>query len=212
MNAVCRELCLWADFGECLTNAIGIYPSSLGEAKLRFTLRPTSRAKPQHAAVPTPLVQDYEQACAIVSASPKASATLSRRCLQGMIRDFCKISKSTLLAEIQELKDQVEAGTAPRQVSEESIEAIDAVRQIGNIGAHFEKDINLIVDVDPDEATALISLTELLFQEWYVARHERQLRLGKAKAIAGEKREVRKDGPRGAALIKDGVDKDAASE
>ena len=30
-------------------------------------------------------------------------------------------------------------------------QAIDAVRSIGNIGAHMEKDINLIVDVDPEE-------------------------------------------------------------
>jgi len=31
-------------------------------------------------------------------------------------------------------------------------EAIDAVRKLGNIGAHMEKDINVIVDVDPEEA------------------------------------------------------------
>lgn len=212
MNSACREICLWADFGEPLNNGLGIYPGILGEATLRYTLRPTSRAKPQHAAVPAPLVQDYEEACAIIAASPKASATLSRRCLQGMIRDFCGISKATLHAEIKELKERVEAGTAPRQVSEESIEAIDAVRQIGNIGAHFEKDINLVIDVEPEEASALISLTELLFQEWYVARHERQVRLGKVKAIAGTKQEVRKGTDSASNLIKDGVDNPPAGE
>ena len=36
--------------------------------------------------IPIPqLMDDYEEACAIVNLSPKASATLSRRCLQGMI-------------------------------------------------------------------------------------------------------------------------------
>jgi hypothetical protein len=34
--------------------------------------------------------------------------------------------------------------------------AIHAVRTIGNIGAHMEKDINLIVDVDPANPTLAI--------------------------------------------------------
>jgi len=179
---------------------------------MQFALRPTSIAKPQHASVPSVLVTDYEEACAIIGASPKASATLARRCLQGMIRDFCGISKGTLHAEIQELKNQVNAGTAPRQVSDESVEGIDAVRQIGNIGAHFEKDINLIVDVAPEEASALISLIELLFQEWYVARYERQARLGNVKSIAGVKEQVRKGAAADANLVKDGVDNQPPNE
>ena len=56
----------------------------------------------------------------------------------------------------------------------ESVEAIDHVRTIGNIGAHMEKDIDLIIEVDPGEAQALIELIELLFEEWYVAKYERE--------------------------------------
>ena len=211
MNDSCGEICLWADFGEPYKHQGSTYTSILGEALMRFALRPTSIAKPQHAAVPSVLVKDYEEACAIIGASPKASATLARRCLQGMIRNFCDIKKGTLHAEIQELKKQVEAGTAPRQVSDESVEAIDAVREIGNIGAHFQKDINLIVDVAPEEASALISLTELLFQEWYVARYERQARLGKVKTIAGAKQEARRGASAETNLVKDGVDNGDAS-
>ena len=51
--------------------------------------------------------------------------------------------------------------------------AISAVREVGNIGAHMEKDINLVIDVDPDEAQTLIQLIEMLFKEWYIARKER---------------------------------------
>ena len=212
MNSTCNEICLWADFGEPYSHQGSTYTGILGKKRMQFALRPTSIAKPQHAAVPSVLVADYEEACAIIGASPKASATLSRRCLQGMIRDFCGISKGTLHGEIQELKTQVAAGTAPRQVSDESVEAIDAVRQIGNIGAHFEKDINLIVDVAPEEASALISLTELLFQEWYVARHERQARLGNVKTIAGAKQEARSEAKSLADLIKDGIDNQPPNE
>lgn len=49
-----------------------------------------------------------------------------------------------------------------------------SVRRIGNIGAHMEKDINLIVDIEPDEAQKLIKLIELLLQQWYIERHNQQ--------------------------------------
>ena len=38
----------------------------------------------------------------------------------------------------------------------------------------MEKDINLIVDIEPDEAQKLIKLIELLLQQWYVERHNQQ--------------------------------------
>jgi len=76
----------------------------------------------------------------------------------------------------------------PRPVCRrDTVDAIDHVRAIGNIGAHMEKDMNLIVDVDPDEAQVLIALTELLFDEWYVARDTRKQRLTKLGVIAAEK-------------------------
>jgi len=62
--------------------------------------------------------------------------------LLGIIRNFWGISKSRLIDEINELKGRVDSTMW---------QAIDAVRSIGNIGAHMEKDINLIVDVDPEE-------------------------------------------------------------
>jgi hypothetical protein len=154
----------------------------------RWELRPRSRAKPQPEYIPAPLVQDYIEACLIRHDSPKASATLSRRCLQGMIRDFCGIAEPTLAAEIRELKQRVDSGNAPKGVEAETIDAIDAVRSIGNIGAHMEKDINVIVDVDAGEAEALTDLIELLFEEWYVARRARQDKLAKITAIADAKK------------------------
>jgi hypothetical protein len=106
-----------------------------------------------------------------------------------MIRDFCGISKSRLIDEIKELKQLVEGGGGPKGVELETIEAIDAVRDIGNIGAHMERDINVIVEVDAGEAQALIELIEMLFQDWYVARHKRAQRLANVKLIADQKKE-----------------------
>jgi hypothetical protein len=152
-----------------------------------YRLRPSSQAKPQPDCIPKPLRNDYEEACKIRDLSPKASATLSRRVLQGMIRDFCKISKARLVDEIDELKKISDAGNAPKGVEPETIEAMHHVRSIGNIGAHMEKDIDIIVDVDPNEAQSLIELIELLFADWYVARKGREDKLAKLKAVADAK-------------------------
>lgn len=160
---------------------------SFDDEIFRQRLLPENMAKPQPDYIPSPIREDYEEACKIRDLSPKASATLSRRCLQGMIRDFCNISRGRLIDEINALKKQVGDGQAPKGVSEDSVEAIDHVRKIGNIGAHMEKDINLIIPVEPEEAQILIDLIESLFEEWYVARHKREEKFAAIKKLASDK-------------------------
>jgi Domain of unknown function (DUF4145) len=128
--------------------------------------------------VPPPILADYREACLIRDLSPKASATLSRRCLQGMIRDFWGVKKARLVDEIEAIKDKV----APATWS-----AIDAIRKIGNIGAHMEKDINLVIDVELEEAALLIGLIEMLIHDWYIVKHEREQHMAKIIAAAGTK-------------------------
>lgn len=144
---------------------------------------PEGFVKPFPEYIPKPILDDYKEAVLIKNLSPKASATLSRRCLQGMIRDVWKVRPSRLVDEIKAIEGKVEAGMWA---------AIDAIRNIGNIGAHMENDINVIVDVDPEEAEMLIGLLELLLQEWYVERHERQLRVEAITALAAEKKALKK--------------------
>ena len=151
------------------------------EGSTTTRLVPSSRARSYPDYVPAPIRQDYEEACAIEQASPKAAATLARRAIQGMIRDYWKVEgERTLWHEIEALKGKPE-------VTSETWEAIDAVRKVGNIGAHMEKDINVIIDVDPNEAAALIGLIEMLIEDWYVARHSRQERLTIVKQIGDSK-------------------------
>jgi hypothetical protein len=108
-----------------------------------------------------------------------------------MIRDFCRIAKGRLIDEIKELRERVDKGSSPQGVTHESVDAIDHVRSIGNIGAHMEKDVNLIIDIDPAEALSLIELIEMLFAEWYVARKQRQERLARVAAIGQQKKRER---------------------
>jgi hypothetical protein len=154
-----------------------------------YKLRPESTAKPQPDYIPQAIRDSYNQACRIRDLSPQASATLARRCLQGMVRDFCGIAKSQLFDELEELSKRVKAGNAPSGVTHEAVDAIDHVRGIGNIGAHMEKDVNVIVEIEPGEAEALIKLIELLLDEWYVARESRQQRLAKVTAIGTMKKQ-----------------------
>jgi hypothetical protein len=175
------------------------YWGSGSELRL-WRLLPSSSSKPQPSYIPTQIVADYYEACKIVDLSPKPSATLVRRCLQGMIRDFCGISLPTLYREINELRRLASEDKAPRGVSPESVDAIDAVRHVGNIGAHMEGDVNVIIDVEPHEATLLIELVEQLFQEWYVARENRQKRLDSIKALADDKRSQKGGGAASAAI------------
>lgn len=147
-------------------------------AKKSWRLVPQSDARVMPDYVPAPVIGDYNEACMIKSLSPKASATLARRCLQGMIRDFWKVSKPRLIDEIEAIAEKVDPLTW---------DAIDGVRKIGNIGAHMERDINVIVDVEPEEAELLIRLIETLVQDWYVVRYEREQRLKKITQVSDNK-------------------------
>lgn len=167
----------------------GVYYAREGAEIINMFLMPSSNAKPQPDYIPEPIREDYYEACKIRDLSPKASATLIRRCLQGMIRDFAGIKKNSLNNEITALKDAITDRTADHSITPESVEAIDHIRTIGNIGAHMEKDINTIIDVDPDEASTLIEVTEMLFEEWYGDRHRRRERLAKVKGIADSKKD-----------------------
>lgn len=161
----------------------------LNNAKLKFPpvserrLLPLSdsRAFPEY--VPESIREDYEEACLIRDLSPKSAATLARRALQGILRDFYKAKQGRLVDEIDALADKMEP---------ELHDAIHGVRKVGNIGAHMEADINVIVDVDPDEAKLLIELVETMIEETYVRREQRMNRLAQVKALADAKEQERK--------------------
>ena len=135
------------------------------KTKKQFDLYPQHVFKTFPNYVPEAIRSDYIEAVTIMQDSPKASATLLRRCLQGMIRDFWKIKNNTLKLEIDELQNKIPTSQWA---------AIDGLRKIGNIGAHMEKDINLIVDIEEGEANKLATLIELLIDKWYIARHDEE--------------------------------------
>jgi Domain of unknown function (DUF4145) len=146
--------------------------------------------------VPQPLAEDYKEAWSILNRSPKSSAVLARRCIQGAIRDFCKISGRTLNIEINELAARyqdhtLDADCAP-YVTAELLDLLDKLRKMGNIGAHMEKDVNKVVAVDQKEAAVLLQLVGTLFADWYKARSDRHDRLKQLAAIVAKKDAAKK--------------------
>jgi hypothetical protein len=182
-NPECKRTTINLAYGKGVVDGMGyIRWSGSGSDVKRMRLRPATYARPMPEYVPAPVREDYLEACAILDLSPKAAATLARRALQGMIRHFHGIVKGTLAKEIEALKEKVDPLVW---------QAIDAVRGVGNIGAHMEKDIDLIIDVEPDEALKLIRLIELLVKEWYVAKHNREQELAAIIALNAGKQEKR---------------------
>jgi hypothetical protein len=183
-NPECKELVIKAALKHATTDMYGRLNDVDGDPILEWTLKPESSAMTLPDYIPDQVCEDYYEACKILSLSPKASATLARRCLQGMIRDFWGVSKSRLIDEINELQGKIDVSTW---------DSIDSIRSIGNIGAHMEKDVNLIIDIDKDEANILLRLLEELFQDWYIAKHEKEERHNKIIALAENKLALKKN-------------------
>ncbi len=121
-----------------------------------------SRA-PLPAEVPEKYAEDYTEACLVFADSAKASAALSRRCLQKLFRDHVQVKATNLYNEIQQVLD---SGKLPSDLAE----AIDAIRVVGNFAAHPIKSTNTgeIIDVEPGEAEWLLDTLETLFDFYFV--------------------------------------------
>lgn len=113
--------------------------------------------------IPSLYLEDYEESLKVLSASPKASAALSRRLLQNILREEFNIKKKSLAIEIQEF---IELDGIPSHITN----AVDAVRNVGNLAAHPTKDQNTgeIVPIESGEAEWLIEVIEALFDFTFI--------------------------------------------
>jgi hypothetical protein len=133
------------------------------EKKAEYRVYPRSSARPTPPQVPNPYRQEFEEACAVLQDSPKASAALSRRCLQTLLRQKAKTKAKDLADQIQEV---LVSNTLPSHLEK----SIDAVRHIGNFAAHplKSKDTGSIMDVEVGEAEWQLDTLEGLFDFYIV--------------------------------------------
>lgn len=123
----------------------------------------TMSREPLSSDVPDFFAEDYKEACLVLADSPKASAALSRRCLQNLLRDKAKVIPGNLAGEIQQV---LNGGQLPSLIQE----SLDAIRNIGNFAAHPLKDTSSgqIIDVELGEAEWNLDVLESLFDYYFV--------------------------------------------
>jgi hypothetical protein len=114
--------------------------------------------------VPPGLLRDFEEARKVLDISPKASAMLSRRCLQRLLREQVGLKAKNL---DQEIESALLSNLLPSYLADD----LDAVRIVGNFAAHPTKSeaTGEIVDVEPGEAAWTIEVLEGLFDFCFVA-------------------------------------------
>jgi hypothetical protein len=119
--------------------------------------------RPIAAEVVDPYRQDFYEACSVLNDSPKASAALSRRNLQAILRDKAGTKSKDLFDQIDEV---VNSGKIPSHIQD----GLHAVRNIGNFAAHEIKSkvTGAIVEVEPGEAEWNLDVLESLFDFYFV--------------------------------------------
>jgi Domain of unknown function (DUF4145) len=149
---------------ECL-EAIILLPRKDSDGRVESTtlVYPLGVTRPVPVEVTDPYAQEFKEATAVLSLSPKASAALSRRCLQTILREKGHTKKKDLFDQIEEI---VTSGKLPSHIEE----GLHAVRNIGNFAAHPMKSTNTgeIMDIEPGEAEWNLDVIESLFDFYFV--------------------------------------------
>ncbi|MGA8761686.1 MAG: DUF4145 domain-containing protein [Candidatus Sulfotelmatobacter sp.] len=127
----------------------------------QFLAYPKGYTRPISPEVVDPYRQDFSEACLVLADSPKASAALSRRCLQMILKDKGGAKEKDLVDQIDEVVPKV-----PSHIASD----LDAVRVIGNFAAHPIKSTNTgeIVEIEPNEAEWNLDVVESLFDFYFV--------------------------------------------
>ncbi len=131
----------------------------------------SSSRPPLSAHVPSAYREDYEEAALILTDSPKASAALSRRCLQAVLRDSAGVGPSDLYSEIE---DAIPTGGMASHI----VESLHTLWRFGNVAAHPTKSTNTgeIVPVGLGEAEWCLNVLDFLFDFYFVGPAEAEAR------------------------------------
>ena len=116
--------------------------------------------------VPENMRSDYAEAWQVLPHSAKASAALSRRILQSVLKDQ-GYEQRDLSKQIQALLSE---GDRDRILPMALREVVDAIRRFGNFSAHpvTSSTSSQIIEVDPNEAEWCLEVIGALFEHYYV--------------------------------------------
>jgi len=145
------------------------------------------RFPPAPSDVPATIAADYAEANEVLPISPKASAALSRRCLQAILSGQGYKGRD-LVKQIDAVLDETDTAKALPLALRENI---DAIRNFGNFSAHPITDQTTlqVVEVEEGEAEWCLQLLIDLFEHFYVAPAEasaKRAALAKKLSAAGK--------------------------
>lgn len=158
------------------------------EPSATIVVHPRYAARPISPKVPAGYAKDFNEAAAVLTDSPNASAALSRRCLQKLIREQEGIKGKTLNDEIDELlhKDEL-----PSYIALD----LHTIRRAGNVATHpmMNPETGIVADVEPWEADYLLNILENLFDHYFVKPDEalvkRERIAAKYKTVTAKKKD-----------------------
>ena len=154
--------------------AYSLIPDEGDVERIRIWPRSTGRP-PAPPEVPDEFKTDYQEACLILADSPRASAALSRGCLQLILRE-------KLGAKDEPLQKQVDWAITSAGLPSSIVDLLDVPRKVGNRAAHPKlSKVGKIVPVEPWEAEWCLEVIEALFDYVFVLPAKTQERLARLK-------------------------------
>jgi hypothetical protein len=144
-----------------------LFKSFVREQDIVYPHKPKTRSISDQN-VPEEYRKEFAKASAVLSVSPEASAALSRKLLERILEEKYNITDKFLANKIKKFKQMSDI---PAHI----LEAVDAVREIGNFAAHPLKDAqsNAIIEVEPEEADFNLDVLEALLEFAYTQKMKR---------------------------------------
>lgn len=155
----CQEIIVYLLVGPVTHQGANFFMNTTQERKIMVW--PQSGEVSCPAEVPDEFKEDFLEAARVLPISAKASAALSRRCLQSLLIKHANVKAKDLHDQIEEAMQSLPAHIADQ---------LHAVRHIGNFAAHplKNKATGEIVPVEPHEAEWNLEVLRDLFDHYFV--------------------------------------------
>jgi len=166
----CRRFSLYLHKGDRIYFSAALSPVTDFKSSASTLIRPeTVLPNPIPPGVPEKIEKDYIEATKVLSISLNASAALSRRCLQNILRQISS-QETENFPDNGSLFDEIEAVRNSKKIPPLTSDKLHAVRELGNLAAHplQDKHTNAIVDVKPEEAELTLEIIDELLDHYYV--------------------------------------------
>ena len=164
-------------------------PLEGAQGNVRYTAAPRFSNTPPIVTdgVSDSMIEDYKEACVVLPIGAKASAALSRRILQAILKEQ-GYESDNLARKIDDVLNEED----PKKALPLALHStVDAIRNFGNFSAHpiTDKTSLQMIDIEPEEAEWCLDIIRELFDHYYVnptLARERKAKLDAKLQAAGK--------------------------